>query len=64
MISLREAKELVMDTPYFKRLEIFEIKESKEAWIFIINGIDNEGALLTKSSFIRLIDKKNGEIKQ
>ena len=63
MISLREAKELVMDQSYFKKLEIFEILENKEEWIFIINGISDNGAILLPQPFVRLVKKENGEIR-
>ncbi|MBP5444877.1 MAG: hypothetical protein J6Y28_01780 [Acholeplasmatales bacterium] len=64
MVSLREAKELVMDNPNFKKLEIFSILESKESWIFVINGIDSEGNRLMPTPFLRLVVKESGEIKQ
>lgn len=63
MISLSVAKQTVMDQPYFKKLEIFEILENGSEWIFIINGINDKGTLLMPQPFVRLVNKENGEIK-
>lgn len=62
MISLREAKILVMDAHYLKHLEIFHILENKDSWIFIINGINEVGKIILPQPFVRLVKKENGEI--
>lgn len=63
MIPLSEAKEKVMDAHYFKNLEIFEILENGSEYIFIINGIADNGKILIPQPFVRLMDKETGEIK-
>ena len=64
MIPLSEAKEKVMDAHYFKNLEIFEILENGSEYIFIINGVAENGKILIPQPFVRLLDKETGEIKQ
>ncbi len=63
MIPLKEAKEKVMDAHYFRNLEIFEILENGSEYIFIINGVAENGKLLIPQPFVRLLDKETGEIK-
>ena len=63
MIPLSEAKEKVMEAHYFKNLEIFEILENGSEYIFIINGVADNGKILIPQPFVRLMNKETGEIK-
>jgi len=64
MYDLEYAKNIIMnDKKFFRGLEIFSIRESKNEWFFVINGVKDDGDIIMIQPYERAFNKSTGEVR-